>query len=354
MAATRLLILLCAVLATIPGLAINPSLADAQPVKLRLTLQVPITNHLGTNLVQFKDEVEKRTNGAIAIEIFDKGQLYIDERVVDAVSAGEIEMGVAVLNQFSYRTATVDVIQMPFLFNFEALVRASTSPDSELRRVIDKAILEAAGVRVLWWQSYGSTVFFSKGRPVTVPRAIRNQKVRVFSETMSDFARECGGTPLVLSSSRMLEGMKDGTLDMVMTGIMSVDTRQLWKVADTITRTEHAAIEFVVVVNEKVWQSLAPAHRPIIMEAARRAERTLRDQIAGIEARAYAFAREKKMRIHDLTPDQVAEWRACSASLLDAYMKNPGMQVRQILDAYGRLRTEPCCNAGPGGSFWAR
>ena len=340
--------LLLVLVAAMPGFAV------AEPIKLRLTLQVPITNHLGTNLVQFKDEVEKRTNKAISIEIFDNGQLYIDERVVDAVAAGEIEMGVAAINQFSYRTAAVDVIQMPFLFNFEALVRASTSAGSDLRRLIDIAILEATGVRVLWWQSYGSTVFFSKGRAVTGPSAIRNQRVRVFSETMSDFARECGGIPTVLSSSKMHEGMKDGTLDMVMTGIMSVDTRQLWKVADTITRTEHAAIEFVVVVNEKTWQSLAPTHRAIIMEAAKRAEQTLRGQLAGIEARAYAFAREKNMRIYDLTPDQVAEWRACSSGVLDAYMKNPGDQVRQILAAYGRLRTEPCCSVGPGGSFKGR
>lgn len=331
---------------------VMPGFAVAQPIKLRLTLQVPITNHLGVNLMQFKNEVEKRAGNAISIEIFDKGQLYIDERVVDAVAAGEIEMGVAGLSQFSYRTAAVDVIQQPFLFNFEALVRATTNPNSELRKLIDNAILEATGVRVLWWQSYGSTVFFSKGRDVTVPSRIRDQRVRVFSETMAEFAKECGAIPSVLSSSKMRDSMKDGTVDMIMTGITSVDTRELWKVADTITRTEHAALEFVVVVNEKVWQSLARDHRAIVMEAARKAEAALRDQIAGIEARAYAFAREKDMKIRELTPDQVAEWRACSSGLLDAYMQNPGDQIRQILAAYGRLRTEPCCSAGPTkGSF---
>jgi C4-dicarboxylate-binding protein DctP len=152
----------------------------------------------------------------------------------------------------------------------------------------------------------------------------------------------------------MHDGLKDSSLDMVMTGIMSIDTRQLWKVADTITRTEHAALEFVVIVNEKTWQSIAPRHRAIVMEAARKAEGTLREEIAGIEARAYAFAREKGMRIYELTPDQVAEWRACSSGVLDAYMNNPGDQIRQILEAYGRLRTEPCCSAGPGGSFTGR
>jgi C4-dicarboxylate-binding protein DctP len=328
--------------------------AAAQPIRLRVTLQVPITNHIGVNLVQFKDEVERRTGKAISIEIFDKGQLYIDDRVVDAVAGGDIEMGVAVLNQFSYRTAAVDVIQMPFLFNFDALVRAATDPSGELRKLIDTASLEATGVRVLWWQSYGSTVIFSKGRDVTWPSRIRNQKMRVFSETMSDFARECGGAPLVLSSSKMHDSLKDGTADMAMTGITSVDTRELWKVTDTITRTEHAAIEFAVIVNERTWQSLMPGHQAIIMEAARKAERALRDAIAGIEARGYAFARAKGMRIHDLTPDQVAEWRACSSGVLDAYMKSPGDQIRQILAAYGRLRTEPCCSVGPGGAFTAR
>jgi C4-dicarboxylate-binding protein DctP len=305
MTMARWLSLVFAILATMHGVAV------AEPIKLRLTLQVPITNHLGVNLVYFKNEVEKRTDGAISIEIFDKGQLYIDERVIDAVSSSEIEMGVAAINQFSYRTATVDVIQQPFLFNFEALVRATTDPESDLRKLIDNAILESTAVRVLWWQSYGSTVFFSKGRDVAVPSRLRNQRVRVFSETMAEFAKECGGIPSVLSSSKMYDAIKQGALDMIMTGVTSVDTRELWKVTDTITRTEHAALEFVVIVNEKIWRSLQPGHRQVIMEAARKAERILRDSIADTEARAYAFARSKGMRIHELTPDQVAEWRAC-------------------------------------------
>jgi hypothetical protein len=40
--------------------------------------------------------------------------------------------------------------------------------------------------------------------------------------------------------------------------------------------------------------------------------------------------------------------------VLDAYMKNPGDHIRQILAAYGKLRTEPCCNVGPAGSFTGR
>src|SRR5215831_7758161 len=71
------------------ALTMVPGLLDAQPIKLRVTLQVPVTSHIGANLKQFKGEVEKGTENAISIEIFDRGQLYIDERVIDAVSSGE-------------------------------------------------------------------------------------------------------------------------------------------------------------------------------------------------------------------------------------------------------------------------
>ena len=44
-----------------------------------------------------------------------------------------------------------------------------------------------------------------------------------------------------------------------------IANRQLWMLADKITRTLHAPIEFFLIVNEKVWQSLpeaAPGRHP--------------------------------------------------------------------------------------------
>jgi C4-dicarboxylate-binding protein DctP len=134
---------------------------------------------------------------------------------------------------------------------------------------------------------------------------------------------------------------------MVMTGVGTVKTRQLWKVADTITRTEHAAIEFMAIINEATWQSLTPGYKAIISEAARRAENDLRKLAAASEKDAYAFAREKGMEVYHLTPDQVAEWRACSAEVLDVYLGGSGDLVPQLMAAYGKLRTDPCCAAGP-------
>ncbi len=161
-----------------------PLAAEGQQTKLRVTLQLPATDALlGKSLVRFKEEVEKQSNGAISVEIFDKGKLYIDDRTVGAVETGAIEMGVAGLNQFAKRIPAIDIMEQPFLFNFEELVRATASPDSEMRKLIDKTILDTIGVRVLWWQSVGNQIFISKGTTTTEPDRIKDRRICVFSPT---------------------------------------------------------------------------------------------------------------------------------------------------------------------------
>jgi C4-dicarboxylate-binding protein DctP len=168
---------------------------------------------------------------------------------------------------------------------------------------------------------------------------------------MARFTSNCGGRPTLLAAGKIHEALKDNTIDMAMGAIAVVTNRELWKVSDTITRTSHAPIEYFLIINEKTWQALAPSHKTIITAAARKAESAIRDDVAKIEAGTYHFAREKGMKVQELTPDQVAEWRACSAEVLDEYMQKNAELGRQLLAAYGRLRTAPCCSAGPPGAF---
>src|SRR5262245_28334675 len=81
-------------------LALAPMVAPAELIKLRVTLQLPEKSHIAVNLAQFKAEVEQRTEGAVAFEIFDNSKLYSDEEVIGAVSSGAIEMGITNYNQF--------------------------------------------------------------------------------------------------------------------------------------------------------------------------------------------------------------------------------------------------------------
>jgi C4-dicarboxylate-binding protein DctP len=328
--------------------------AQAQQVKLRLTSQFPSTHHVGKGLVQFRDEVEQRTKGVLAIELFDNARLYKDDQVLGAVSSGAIEIGLINGELLAEKVPAIAILQQPFLFNFYAIVEAATDPDREMRPLIDKAILAATGNRVLMWLPFGSSGILSKQQPTLTPSAISKRKIRVSGKTQAAFIEQCGGVPVFVPAGDQVAAVQDGRVDMLMTGITGVPARHLWKVTDAMTRTEHTAIEALIIIQDAVWQRLSESHKVVMREAGRKLERQLRGQIAQIEDNDYRFAREKGMTIYELTPDQVVEWRACSAPVLEEFMANSGEWAHQLMLAYGKLRTDPCCSTGPQGEFTRR
>lgn len=331
-----------------------PGEATAQQVTLKANLQGVLTSPYGVSLSRFKAEVEKASGSAIVIEIFDKGRLYTDSQVVDAVAEGAIDIGTTATQQFASKVRAVGIIDMPFLFNFSALVRAAASPESDVRKLIDGAILKQLGVRVLWWQPLGDTVFFSKGFDVADPERLKRRSVAIPGKALEELVARCGGKPAAVSVEKFHDSVRDGRTEMAMISMPGMLSWSLWKVTDTITYTAHSPVEFLLVINEARWQSLTPTHRDIIATAAKKVERIMRDGLAETEAKLHAFAAAKGMRIQALTPDQVSEWRACSAGMLADYMEANGEMAHRIMAAYARLRTDACCTAGPAGVFTRR
>jgi C4-dicarboxylate-binding protein DctP len=329
----------------------------AQETKLRATLQLPITDVLlGKSLARFKEQVEKSSNGAITVEVFDKGKLYTDDQTVEAVASGKIEMGVAGFNQFAQRIPGIDIMEQPFLFNFEALVNGAAKRGSPIRELVDAAILRKVGVRVLAWQGIGNQIFISKGKATAEPDDIKSRKVRVFSPTHEQFVKQCGGIPVMVGANKTPDAFKSGEIEMATGASSLIVNRQLWTLTDRITRTMHAPIEFFLIINENAWQALPEAHKAVIADVATEVEAQHRENAAKIEAGLYEKFKEKGMSVTDLTADQVADWRACSAGVMETYITAENDLARQLMAAYGKLRIDPCCMAGPdtGGGFTRR
>jgi C4-dicarboxylate-binding protein DctP len=305
---------------------------------LRITLQLPLKSHLGQNLLVFKQEVERESKEDIKVEIYDSAQLYKDKEVPQAVGSGAIEMGTASLTRFAGTIPAVDIFYVPFMFNTEDMVRKATAPDSPVRGPIDDAILKT-GARPLWWQAYGGAIMLGKGEPpIRTPEDIKNKKVRVFGKTLGRFIEALGGAPTLISGSEQYLAYQRGTVDAGMTGVSGVKSRKLYQVMDSITVTNHADIEFVVLVNEKFWQGLSDGQRKIIGAAARKAEIAVRDDVVQIEARAYAEAKANGMKVVELSPAEVDAWRQATRPVLDGYLAESGELGARLVEAADQLR----------------
>lgn len=318
------------------ALMVSTTALSVAAEKMRISLQLPLKSHLGQNLLLFEKEVEARTNGEIDVEIYDSAQLYKDKEVPAAVGSGSIEAGVASLTRYVGDVPAVDIFYMPFLLNSEGKVRGAVAKGSPVRSALEESVAGTGG-QILYWQAYGGAVLLSKGGPIKTPADLAGKKVRVFGKTLGDFVTAAGGAPTLISGSEQYLAYQRGTVDVGMTGVSGVKSRKLWEVMDTITVTNHADIEFVVVVNSKWWNGLSEELRGHIEAAAKVAEDTVRDDMAGIEAAAYEAAKENGMTIYTPTDAEIEAWKATSQPVYDSFMGDAGDLGATVMDAAKKL-----------------
>lgn len=304
--------------------------------KMRVSLQLPLKSHLGQNLLVFEKEVEERTNGEIDVEIYDSAQLYKDKEVPQAVGSGAIEAGVASLTRYVGDVPAVDLFYMPFLLNSEEKVRKAVSKGAPIRSAVEEAVADTGG-KILYWQAYGGAILLSKDGPIKTPADLEGKKVRVFGKTLGDFVTAAGGAPTLISGSEQYLAYQRGTVDVGMTGVSGVKSRKLWEVMDTITVTNHADIEFVVVVNQDWWNGLSDEHRSAIEEAAQVADDAVRNAMSEIEAEAYKAAKDNGMTIYTPTDEEIEAWKSVSSPVYENYKKAAGNLGEKLMDEANKL-----------------
>jgi C4-dicarboxylate-binding protein DctP len=316
------------------GLAHHSAVAET---KLRITTQLPLTTPLGQNLVRFKEIVEAESDGDLVVEIYPAAQLFTDKEVPGAVASGQIEMGSSSLARFAGTIPAVDIFNVPFLLDTQELVRAATEPDSPVRGPLDAA-MTAKGARPLWWQPYGLSVLMTRDTVVRRPEDLKGLKVRTFGKALEQFVNHVGGAATNIGGSRQYLAYERGTVDGGMTGMQSVSERKLYQVMNHLTVTNHSNIEFIVLINERVWQRLEPASQTLITRAARTVEIEMREALAEIEAEAYAVAEANGMTVHRLSAADVEAWQDATRALKETYRTAAGPLGEQLLAAAEELR----------------
>jgi C4-dicarboxylate-binding protein DctP len=241
-------------------------------------------------------------------------------------------MGVASISQFAGTIPATDLFYVPFLFSSQEALNKAVLKGSPVRQPLDEAILKT-GARVMWWQAYGGSVILSKNSPISIPADLKGKKVRVFSKTLGELVTAAGGAPTSISGSEQFLAYQRGTVDVGLTGVTAVKSRKLYQVMDYMTATESMVdIEFIVIINEKIWQSLTDDQRNILDTAAARVEKELREQMAQLEAESFEFAKDK-IKIIELSNEQLAEWQQLSAPVVEAFVKDAGPLGQQVVDA---------------------
>ena len=299
---------------------------------IRVTLQLPETHSLGQNWLAFKDIIEKESNGELELQLFPSAQLYKDKQVPEAVGSGAVEAGSAFLGRFAGSVPAVDVINLPFFFRDETHLRAAAAGGSPMRMILDQAVLDETGAKVLWWQAFGRNIYLNKGDPIRTPADLDGKKVRTYGKVLGWTVEALGGAPTLMSGSKQFLAYQQGAVDVGMTGASAVKSRKLYEVMDNMTLSYDSAIEFVAVMNNDFFSALSEAHQQIILDAAATVEQALRDQVYSGEVDMIAEVADK-INVVELSDEERKQWVDATSSVIDRFVNENGEIAAKVIEA---------------------
>jgi C4-dicarboxylate-binding protein DctP len=325
-------------LSLLPFLLPLPAQAQVQPAKeIRVTVTMTEESLTTETLMVFKTEVEKQSGGRLHVEVIHSAKLYKTTEVPKAVQSGAIEAGAAWLSQYVDSTPAAGIFSLPFLFTEQRLVEAAVSQGNSIRDPIDESIFLGRNVRVLFWIPFLSETFVAKGQPVRSPDSIAGRNFRVFGEVLPEFARLCGGTPVLVNGPDQYAAYKTGKVTAGVTSLDVFATNKLWEVADHVNIAWPVHEEWVVIMNAGFWNGLDADLQKVLVEAGRTAEKSARAKVRQYDENAIKLIASHGVEVSRLANEDAAAWKECSSEIAEGYIQRSGALGLKILKAYREL-----------------
>jgi len=105
------------------AMALVAPMANADdPVVIKFSHVVAENTPKGQAANKFKELVEERLAGKVVVEVYPNAQLYGDNKVIEAMLLGDVQIAAPALSKFQKYTPELQLYDLPFLFdNIEAV-----------------------------------------------------------------------------------------------------------------------------------------------------------------------------------------------------------------------------------------
>lgn len=228
---------------------------------------------------QFKEEVEKATNGRITVEIYSDGELGSDADLISGVINGTVDITASSAGNFASYDPNVGISAFPFLFeNFD---EAWSFVDGDIEDMAEENLSDF-NIHVLGHYDNGFRCVTTSSAAGPVNNVsdmedlnIRTPENRIVMETMLLL----GAQPKVLEFTLLYDALKSGEFDAQENPIPVIYNNKLYEVQSYLAITNHSYDVMPFVIREDIWNKLSDSDKRILEAAADNAENTDRDLI---------------------------------------------------------------------------
>ena len=215
--------------------------------------------------VKFKEEVEKNSDGRIAINIRPAAQLGGDVEIIEQTQMNLVQIAIPPTGNLANFDQKMFLFDLPYLMpNEEAMKRVL---DGEIgREVLDG--LEKSNLKGINYWGAGFRNMTNNIRPITKPDDLKNIKMRVLqAPTVMATYRTYGANPTAMAFTEVYNGLQQGVIEGQENPYANIDSMKFYEVQKYMTLTHHTYHTYAAVMNKAAWESLPDDLQTVMQEA---------------------------------------------------------------------------------------
>ncbi|SHM87280.1 DctP family TRAP transporter solute-binding subunit [Roseibium suaedae] len=279
---------------------------DDGEIVIKFSHVVAATGHpKGDAATLLAERVNKEMDGKACMQVFPNSQLFDDDKVMEALLLGDVQLAAPSLSKFEAYTLKFRLFDLPFLFqDLDAVERFSTGAEG-------KALLNSMteyGFQGLGYWSSGLKQF-SANKPLLLPTDAAGMKFRIQTSDVAEAMIEAmGANAQKLAFKEVYGALQTGVVDGQENSWSNIYTQKFFEVQDGITETNHQLLAYLLVTSDEWLNSLEPDVRDQFLKIAEEVTAAANGSVAQQEATNRQRILDAGATIRELTPEQRQAW----------------------------------------------
>lgn len=302
-------------------LCVNSPAAD--PIVMKIGNPGPADPHkhmIAAATLEFKDYVERHTQGGIKVEVYPGFQLGSMPQMVDQTKMGAIQACTVFSAAATLYVPEINLIYIPFLFSTPEITwRVFEGPMGEQ---FNKLWLKAGFVPLYMADNGGSRAFGTTKRQIKKPADLKGLKIRIpESEALKIFMESCGAAAPVITFNQLYTSIQTGIVDGLETPVAVLSFASLDEVIKYASITNHTWDMVFLIVNQKWFKNVPENFQKILIEAGRHAEQVCRGMSETLAAQEVDKLIEKGVEVYTPTSAEREAFRKVTQKPVTDYLR---------------------------------
>ncbi|RKF13836.1 DctP family TRAP transporter solute-binding subunit [Roseovarius spongiae] len=269
------------------------------------------------------ERVNEEMDGKACMEVFPNSTLYDDNKVLEALLQGDVQLAAPSLSKFEAFTKKYRMFDLPFMFkNIDAV---DAFQNSEAGQAM-KDTMQRRGLQGLAFWHNGMKQM-SANKPLLVPSDAEGLRFRVQSSDVLVAQMEAiGGIPQKMAFSEVYGALQQGVVDGQENTWSNIYGKKFFEVQDGITETNHGVIDYMVVTSTEWLDSLDEDVREQFLTILEEVTKTRNAESYEVNQAARQAIIDAGGEVRELTPEQRQEWVDAMKPVWEQFAEDVGQE----------------------------